>query len=92
MAAVGRAPLDMDANAQAFAPAAPTMAAAPISPMDNALAMTDAGLTRRVRGAQLPDLGSAPTDTGSRPPDEIRNTPASLQRGVDQGRKRSGDS
>ena len=92
MAPAGRAPMDMSSTASAYAPAAPTMAAAPMSPMDNALATTEAGLTRRVRGAQLPDLGSAPADTGSRPPDEIRNTLASLQRGVDQGRRRTGDS
>lgn len=89
MATAGRGPAEMSSS---FAPAAPSMAqAATMSPMDNALGTTDAGLTRRVRGAQLPDLGSAPTDTGSRPPDEVRNTLASLQRGVDQGRKRLGD-
>lgn len=93
MAGASAAPMAMGSAAPTLAPAAPSMApAAPMSPMDTALSTTEAGLTRRVRGAQLPDLGSAPVDTGSRPPDEIRNTLASLQRGVDQGRRRSGDS
>ena len=43
-------------------------------------AVTAAGLTRRVRGAQLPDLGIAPLDTGGpREADEVRASLASLQ-------------
>lgn len=53
---------------------------------------TESGLTRRVRGAQLPDLGNAATDTPpARPADEVRNTLASLQRGIDLGRQRNNE-
>lgn len=64
-------------------PSAPTAPAAPVT--------TDAGLTRRVRGAQMPDLGSAPVESGPRPADEVRNTLASLQRGIDLGRQRNNE-
>ncbi len=64
-------------------PPAPAEPAAPVT--------TDAGLTRRVRGAQMPDLGSAQTDATHRPPDEVRNTLASLQRGIDLGRQRNNE-
>jgi hypothetical protein len=60
---------------------------APVEPT-----ITDAGLTRRVRGAQMPDLGSVPADTGLRPADDVRNTLASLQRGIDRGRQRGPES
>lgn len=54
---------------------------------------TQSGLTKRVRGAQLPELGSAPIeDATPRPADEVRSTLASLQRGVDLGRQRHSDS
>jgi hypothetical protein len=54
---------------------------------------TQSGLTKRVRGAQMPELGSNPIeDTPPRPADEVRSTLASLQRGVDLGRQRQGDS
>jgi hypothetical protein len=60
-------------------------------PAPAAPSTTDAGLTRRVRGAQMPDLGSRPTEAAPRPADEVRNTLASLQRGIDLGRQRKND-
>ncbi|MGB8860567.1 MAG: ATP-binding protein [Ilumatobacteraceae bacterium] len=54
---------------------------------------TQSGLTKRVRGAQMPDLGTNQIeDVAPRPADEVRTTLASLQRGVDLGRQRQGDS
>ena len=54
---------------------------------------TQSGLTKRVRGAQMPELGSTQTeDTPARPAEEVRNTLASLQRGVELGRQQRGDS
>ena len=54
---------------------------------------TQSGLTKRVRGAQMPELGSSPIeDTTPRPAEEVRSTLASLQRGVDLGRQRHIDS
>jgi hypothetical protein len=54
---------------------------------------TQSGLTKRVRGAQMPELGSSTVeDATPRPADEVRNTLASLQRGVDLGRQRQADS
>ena len=56
-------------------------------------ATTQSGLTKRVRGAQMPELGSTPMeDAPPRAADEVRNTLASLQRGVDLGRQQHGDS
>ncbi len=50
------------------------------------------GLTKRVRGAQMPDLGSAQLDpTPVREADEVRSTLASLQRGLDLGRQHGAD-
>jgi hypothetical protein len=50
------------------------------------------GLPKRVRGAQLPDLGSASLDpTPTREADEVRNSLASLQRGLDLGRQHGTD-
>jgi signal transduction histidine kinase len=47
------------------------------------------GLPKRVKGAQLPDLGTSVLDPGPvRPADEVRDTLASLQRGIDLGRQR----
>jgi signal transduction histidine kinase len=47
------------------------------------------GLPKRVKGAQLPDLGSSTIDAGPvRQADEVRDTLASLQRGIDLGRQR----
>jgi signal transduction histidine kinase len=82
-----RAPV-AEAPAHAPAPqAAPTLAS--IDP----LVTTQSGLTKRVRGAQMPELGSAQVDTTpARPADEVRSTLASLQRGVDLGRQRNSDS
>jgi hypothetical protein len=46
------------------------------------------GLTKRVRGAQLPDLGSATLDAPpARAADDVRATLTSLQRGLDLGRQ-----
>lgn len=68
-------------------PPVPAADSAPVEPT-----ITDAGLTRRVRGAQMPELGTMPTDTGLRPADDVRNTLASLQRGIDRGRQRGPES
>ena len=66
--------------------ASPTLAS--IDPL-----VTQSGLTKRVRGAQMPELGTAQVDTTPpRPADEVRSTLASLQRGIDLGRQRHGDS
>ena len=55
-------------------------------------ALSPTVLTKRVRGAQMPDLGSTEIeDAPPRPADEVRETLASLQRGVDLGRQRSHD-
>jgi hypothetical protein len=68
------------------APAAPALPA--FEPLT-----TQSGLTKRVRGAQMPELGSAQIeDTPPRPADEVRSTLASLQRGIDLGRQRNSDS
>lgn len=47
------------------------------------------GLTKRVRGAQLPDLGvvAEPDPSYERPAEQVRNTLASLQRGTELGRQ-----
>jgi hypothetical protein len=53
---------------------------------------TTSGLTKRVRGAQLPDLGSTSLDPmPTREAEEVRNTLASLQRGLDLGRQHGTD-
>jgi signal transduction histidine kinase len=50
--------------------------------------MGDEGLTKRVRGAQLPDVGVAQLDAPpSRSADEVRESLSSLQRGIDLGRR-----
>lgn len=52
-------------------------------------------LVKRVRGAQMPNLGAATSDDPSgyeRPPEQVRNTLASLQRGIDLGRQAANDS
>ncbi len=47
------------------------------------------GLSKRVPGAQLPDLGSPQIETlPVRPADEVRSTLTSLQRGIDLGRNK----
>ncbi|MFZ4718859.1 MAG: HAMP domain-containing sensor histidine kinase [Ilumatobacteraceae bacterium] len=62
-------------------PVAPVMA--PAAP-----ALTADGLPKRVRGAQLPDTGSAALDAPPvRAADEVRDSLASLQRGIDLGRR-----
>jgi hypothetical protein len=78
------------------APVGATLAAPVASnglPMPEPLLTTQSGLPKRVRGAQMPELGSTPMeDVAPRPADEVRETLASLQRGVDLGRQRSSDS
>ena len=50
------------------------------------------GLTKRVRGAQLPDVGAAQLDAPPiRSADEVRDSLASLQRGIDLGRRQGDD-
>jgi hypothetical protein len=45
-------------------------------------------LTKRVRGAQMPDVGeAAPEQTPVRGADDVRSTLSSLQRGIDLGRQ-----
>lgn len=93
------APLAPAAPAPLTVPAAavPASAQAPIPVAAVAPTMepltTQSGLTKRVRGAQMPELGSTPMEAPTpRPADEVRSTLASLQRGVDLGRQRHGDS
>ena len=47
------------------------------------------GLTKRVRGAQLPDLGvvTEPDPSYERPAEQVRNTLSSLQRGTERSRQ-----
>ena len=53
---------------------------------------TPAGLPKRVRGAQLPDLGSAQLEPpADRAADEVRDSLSSLQRGIDLGRRHGAD-
>jgi len=81
----------MKSPVDAPVPVASVAALEPVAMIDPLL--TQSGLTKRVRGAQLPELGSTPMeDPTPRPADEVRNTLASLQRGVDLGRQRHGDS
>jgi HAMP domain len=66
-------------------------------PMENVIddaidAVTASGLPKRVRGAQLPDLGTPSLDTTpTRVADDVRTTLASLQRGIDLGRQHGTD-
>jgi hypothetical protein len=54
--------------------------------------VTPAGLPKRVKGAQLPDLGTAQLEPPpDRAADEVRDSLASLQRGIDLGRRHGGD-
>jgi len=52
---------------------------------------TVAGLPKRVRGAQLPDLGTVSEEHADfeRPAEEVRSSLASFQRGSDLGRQQS---
>jgi signal transduction histidine kinase len=75
--------------ADARATLTPARVAAPSAPP----ASTAAGLPKRVRGAQLPDLGSTVDRdqddvTWERPADEVRSSLTSLQRGTDMARQR----
>ena len=78
----------------ALAPDGVTTGVVPaIEPLGTPSLTTQSGLTKRVRGAQMPELGSTQTeDTPARPAEEVRNTLASLQRGVELGRQQRGDS
>ena len=81
---VGSQPTDATPNAFAAIVADPSATASPFGELQV--------LTKRVRGAQLPDLSSTPVEeTPPRPAEEVRSTMASLQRGVDLGRQRPGD-
>jgi hypothetical protein len=87
------------AAAPAVAPEAATPSVAPASvaasePAEPAPAVVpdaSAGLTKRVRGAQLPDLGSVAVDNGEweRPAEQVRSALASWQRGTDLGRQQT---
>ncbi|NMD25349.1 MAG: hypothetical protein GYA65_14325, partial [Actinobacteria bacterium] len=103
-----QAPSDMSDEALWEAMKAPAAAVAPVAlapdgvttgvvpaiePLGTPSLTTQSGLTKRVRGAQMPELGSTQTeDTPARPAEEVRNTLASLQRGVELGRQQRGDS
>ena len=55
-------------------------------------ASTASGLPKRVRGAQLPDLGAATLEPApTRAAEDVRTTLTSLQRGVDLGRQHGAD-
>ena len=70
----------------------PVTAVTPVTVAPTAEDPASSGLTKRVRGAQLPDLGSASLDpTPTREAEEVRNTLASLQRGLDLGRQHGTD-
>ena len=87
------APLTLASNASVQPVTVPAAAAAvePVRLDLQPVARTQSGLAKRVRGAQLPDLGAAEdTSTWERPADEIRGTLSSLQRGIDMARKRAG--
>ena len=75
----------------------PARAAAPSMPSAASMAAAAnvanvGGLTKRVRGAQLPDLGSTASredlTSWERPADEVRSSLTSLQRGTDMARQR----
>ena len=61
---------------------------APVLPQFDASSMATAGgLSRRVKGAQMPDMGAAATPmTFDRPADEVRGALSSLQAGLDRVR------
>ena len=61
---------------------------APVLPQFDASSMATAGgLSRRVKGAQMPDMGAAATATTfDRPADEVRGALSSLQAGLDRVR------
>lgn len=87
------APLTLASNASVQPVTVPAAATAvePVRLDLQPVARTQSGLAKRVRGAQLPDLGAAEdTSTWERPADEIRGTLSSLQRGIDMARKRAG--
>ena len=65
----------------------PAMQAAMQPPTMESGLLTLDGLSKRVPGAQLPDLGSPQSESmPARAADEVRSTLTSLQRGVDLGR------
>lgn len=73
-------------------PAAAPSPAAGTAPAGHEPITTAAGLTKRIRGAQLPDLGTSTSEiTAVRPADEVRTTLTNLQRGVDLGRSHGAD-
>lgn len=76
---------------QATPPASPMQP--PAAPPPTAPMPLASGLTKRVRGAQLPDLGTTGEDPAAwgRPAEEVRTSLASLQRGIDMGRQQHDD-
>mgnify|MGYP001405840979 CR=1 FL=1 len=74
-------------------PAAPSgaLAEAKHAP-DSARAQTRGGLSRRVRGAQMPDTGPAVAEASkAADPAQVRNALSALQRGVAKGREDAGN-
>lgn len=77
------------------APAVPVLTPMPTGPVPVSetppapAATTVNGLTKRVRGAQLPDLGvvAEPDASYERPAEQVRNTLSSLQRGTERSRQ-----
>ncbi|MEI8240992.1 MAG: ATP-binding protein, partial [Actinomycetota bacterium] len=85
------APLQSPPPLQSLQPLASATASAPAHDTLEQPITTPAapsGLPKRVRGAQLPEMGASTIDTGTvRAADEVRDTLASLQRGLDLGRQ-----
>ncbi|HEY4332799.1 MAG TPA: ATP-binding protein [Ilumatobacteraceae bacterium] len=86
---------DAELWAMVGGPPAPATAAPVVpAPVDVTPApVLASGLAKRVRGAQLPDLGTVAVDDEalSRPPEQVRNSLSSLQRGTDLGRLHADD-
>jgi hypothetical protein len=80
-----------EAATPAVPPAASVPASEPAEPAPAVVPDASAGLTKRVRGAQLPDLGSVAVDNSEweRPAEQVRSALASFQRGTDLGRQQT---
>jgi hypothetical protein len=76
-------------NTTAPVPTVPTTVVSPTLPVSEPAPAGPNGLTKRVRGAQLPDLGvvAEPDPSYERPAEQVRNTLASLQRGTERSRQ-----
>lgn len=80
-------------GSDAHAPALMSLASQISAPASQPQATSPDGLSKRVPGAQLPDLGTPQNDaTPMRAPDEVRSTLTSLQRGIDLGRNHNRES